>query len=64
MYIFNKCKKDDNFNDSFLFIFFIKKLIDTHIESGSELEEDEAGWDSPLTQLENDRQPSSRFIII
>jgi hypothetical protein len=33
----------------------------THIESGSDFEEEEAGWDLPLIQLENDHQPSSRY---
>ncbi|XP_066603378.1 myosin-IIIb-like isoform X2 [Prorops nasuta] len=30
------------------------------MSSGSEFEDDEAGWDSPLIQLENDLHPSSR----
>lgn len=33
----------------------------TRVESGSDLEEEEAGWDSPLTQLENDLQPAARY---
>ncbi|XP_031788630.1 myosin-IIIb isoform X2 [Nasonia vitripennis] len=32
----------------------------TRIGSGSDFEEEEAGWDLPLIQLENDLQPSSR----
>ena len=36
----------------------------TRIESGSDLEEEEAGWDLPLTQLANDLQPTSRYKIV
>lgn len=35
----------------------------TRIASGSEFEEDEVGWDSPLTRRENDLHPSSSRYI-
>lgn len=34
----------------------------TRIGSGSDFDEDEAGWDLPLIQLENDLHPLSRYI--
>ncbi|XP_033323906.2 myosin-IIIb isoform X1 [Megalopta genalis] len=34
--------------------------LKNEMSSGSEFEEDEAGWDLPLIQLENDLHPSSR----
>ncbi|CAD6208851.1 GSCOCG00010680001-RA-CDS [Cotesia congregata] len=37
---------------------YYKNLKD-EMSSGSEFEEDEAGWDSPLIQLENDLHPTS-----
>ena len=41
----------------------IYNYFGARIGSGSEFEEDEAGWDLPLIQLENDLQPSSRYRV-
>lgn len=49
------------FNSTIMLIKLLFNIFDTHIESGSDFEDEEVGWDLPLIQLENDHQPLSRY---